>query len=573
MRRPSRTGLPWMFVLCANLPLAAQNLEAIGRETPLAISGGVSINQIFYSSGGIAARRDPYSYFASGSVNFLLYGWSVPLTFSVTNHNTSFTQPFNQYSLHPTWKWVTLHAGYTSLSWSPYSVNGHIFSGAGIELAPEGKFRFSALYGRFLKPIKPDSSARNLPSYQRMGYGMKVSHGSDGNSLDLIFFRAIDDENSIEAPPDSSGVTPHENLVLSIGGTRRILKKFFLRGELASSAVTRDVRAEKIYSDHPLAKSAILFQPRLSSSYHQAFKSSLDYQHNDWVIGVGYERIDPEYRTLGAYYFNNDLENVTLNTSAGLADGKLRLAVSAGIQRNNLHETKVSTMRRLVSALNITFAPSPRLNLSGSWSSFQTHTHVRPGFESINQLTPYDNLDTLNFTQISRNASLSGMYDLGGAEAKRQNLTINISWQQAADITDGVKEYSGTRFYNVNAGYAINFLSQQTGIAVTLNSTLNDGAFINTRIMGPTASITKSLLKRRLRTTFSSSWNKTYSNGVNISSVTNARLNLAMTLRNKHNVHLSAVVADRTVTENKSVTEFTSTIGYNYSFSSKRTRP
>ena len=57
MRRPSRTGLPWMFVLCANLPLAAQNLEAIGRETPLAISGGVSINQIFYSSGGIAARR------------------------------------------------------------------------------------------------------------------------------------------------------------------------------------------------------------------------------------------------------------------------------------------------------------------------------------------------------------------------------------------------------------------------------------------------------------------------------------------------------------------------------------
>ena len=34
MRRPSRTGLSWMLVLCAVTPSIAQNLEAIGAEKP-----------------------------------------------------------------------------------------------------------------------------------------------------------------------------------------------------------------------------------------------------------------------------------------------------------------------------------------------------------------------------------------------------------------------------------------------------------------------------------------------------------------------------------------------------------
>ena len=119
MRRPSRSGLSLVFVLCANISLIAQNLEAIGKEKPFSFAGGFSFNQIFYSSSGIASRRDPYSYFASGNVSLSLYGWSVPLSFSISNQNTAFSQPFNQYALHPTWKWISAQAGYTSMSISP----------------------------------------------------------------------------------------------------------------------------------------------------------------------------------------------------------------------------------------------------------------------------------------------------------------------------------------------------------------------------------------------------------------------------------------------------------------------
>ncbi len=92
--------------------LNAQNLEQIGKKNPLTISGGLSVNQIGYAVSGIESRRDPYSFYASGNVNFNLYGWSVPLTFTYSNQQGSFQQPFNQFGLHPTYKWITGHFGY-----------------------------------------------------------------------------------------------------------------------------------------------------------------------------------------------------------------------------------------------------------------------------------------------------------------------------------------------------------------------------------------------------------------------------------------------------------------------------
>lgn len=571
MRRPSRTGLSWVFVICTSTSVVAQDLESIGKEKPFSFSGGISFNQIFYASRGAQAHRDPYSYFASGNTNLSFYGWSIPLSFNISNHKTSFSQPFNQYAIHPTWKWITAHAGYTSMSFSPYTVNGHIFCGGGIDLEPEGRWKLSAFYGRLLKASEPETPGYAPPSYQRMGYGLKASFGEGSNSIDVILFRAADDAHSIHQPPDSLGVTPHENLVVSAGGTKRILKHFILKAEIATSALTKDTRAEETEHAHPLARSAILFQPRLSSAYYQAYKTSLDYQLDGWLLGAAYERIDPGYRTLGAYYFNNDLENITANASAGLRDGKLNVAVSAGVQRDNIDKTKLSTMRRMVGSLNVNYTPSQRLNVSASWSSFQTYTNIRPQFETINQLTPYDNLDTLNFTQISRNASLSGMYALGESEDTRKNIQINLSWQDASDQQGAHQAYAGTSFYNLNAGYAFTRVAQNLSVAVTWNTTLNDAPFIRTRMLGPNASVSKSFLGRKLRTTFSSSYNQTYSNGSRTSTILNGRLNAVVSVKGKHNIGISAVLVDRRLAEaSRNITEFTATMGYNYSFAARQ---
>jgi hypothetical protein len=559
------------FVLCSGPSSFSQNLESIGKEKPISITGGVSLNQIFYTVSGIDSRRDPYSYFASGNINFSLYGWSVPLSFSISNQNRSFSQPFNQYSLHPTYKSVTAHIGYTSMSFSPYTVSGHIFLGGGVDVAPEGKWKFSGLYGRFLKAVEFDT-VNNNAAFQRYGYGFKASYGNGGNSVDLIMFRAKDDIHSIRYVPDSLDILPQENLVLSIGAGKTILKHFILKGEFASSAITRDTRSEQADHSGVLANTGFLYTSRLSSAYYNALKTSFDFQQDTYSVGVAYERIDPQYRTLGAYYFNNDLENITLNAASTLAQGKVNVAVSGGTQHDNLDKSKVSTMRRLVGSVNVNYTPSQKLNVAGSYSSFQTFTNIRSQFVNINQVTPYDNLDTLNFTQISKNATLTAMYSLGNNEKRKQNINVNLTWQDAADKQGEITQATGTQFYNINTGYALNIVPQNMTVSVSFNASINEGAGFNSKTLGPTAAINKSFLDRKLRTTLSTAYNNSYTNGQRINTILNGRLNGTYTVQKKHNLNLSiAVIKRETKSEGgaKGFTEYTGTFGYSYSFGIK----
>jgi hypothetical protein len=554
----------------------AQNLEEIGKANPIKITGGVSLNQIFYTASGINNRRDPYTYFASGNVNFSLYGWSVPLSFSLSNQNTSFQQPFNQYSLHPTYKWVTAHAGYISMSYSPYTVNGHIFLGGAVDLAPEGNWKFSALYGRFLKAVQPESDTAgiitNTPAFKRMGYGLKTSYSKNGSFVDLIVFHARDEVGSIALLPDSLGILPEENLVVSLGAGKTFFEHFVLKGELASSALSRDILAEEGEHTHPLANMSFLYTPRLSSSYYKAFKTSLTYQQDAYSFGVGYERIDPQYRTLGAYYFNSDLESITVNGAAALWQGKMNVAVSAGTQRDNLDKSKVSTMRRMVGSLNVNYIPNQKLNLSASYSNFQTYTNIRSQFVNINQLTPYDNLDTLNYTQISQNITATATYALGNSKERRQSISFNANVQDAADKQGEVTQNSGSQFYNLNAGYMYNMVPQNLTVSVAFNGNLNESPSISTKTLGPTASVSKSFFDRKLRATMSSSYNNTYTNSQRVSTILNGRINGSYTIQKKHNLNLSLVAVNRESKRESSAqsfTEFTGTLGYSYAFGMK----
>ncbi|HEU5293073.1 MAG TPA: hypothetical protein VFU05_20650 [Cyclobacteriaceae bacterium] len=56
------------------------------------------------------------------------------------------------------------------MTFSPYTLSGHLFKGVGVDLAPGEKFKFSAMYGRLLKAVEPDSLNENasIPSFKRM---------------------------------------------------------------------------------------------------------------------------------------------------------------------------------------------------------------------------------------------------------------------------------------------------------------------------------------------------------------------------------------------------------------------
>jgi hypothetical protein len=571
--------LLFFFVLAFSNTFS-QQLEQIGKEKqPLKINGGISTNHVFYTASNIEQRREPYNYFITGNLNADLYGFSVPLTFSISNQNTSFQQPFNQFSLSPSYKWVKSYIGWSSMSFSNYTLAGHLFNGVGVDLTPEGIVQVSAMYGRLQKavPLNRDTAfldnnlSINQPAFKRMGTGVKTTFKYKKDQVDLILFRAWEDPNSIGFVPDSLQLRPQDNLVLSINVQKSLFDVLKISTEFASSAITRDRRvAEPNEIPNFYGNLGGFFRANASTTVYHAFKSSLSYQHSKFTLGANYERIEPEYRTLGAYFFNNDLENITGSFSTRLFRQKVQFSSNLGVQRNDLRNEKISKMNRVVGSANVSAAISSKVNLTTSYSNFQTFTNIRSNFITINQGSAFDNLDTLNYRQISQNATLNGSYQITSSSKQSQMFSANIVYQTSSDEQGGVSR-NGGKFYNFNVSYNYNFNPQQLGITFSINANKNEVETGNSSTFGPTIGISKPTLKKQLKNSFSVSLNNAYQEGLLGNSILNLRYTTSYMLVKKHNFNLSLVALRRTqplsINAPKAFNEFTATFGYSYNFS------
>jgi hypothetical protein len=549
----------------------AQNLQAIGTEQPLSVSGGLSLNQIGYAVKGIPARRDPYNYFLSGVLNFDLYGMSIPLSFMLSNQNNAFQQPFNQFGLTPVYKAFTGHLGYASMNFSPYTLNGHIFLGAGVDYRPQNsRFSVSAMYGRLQKAVEPDSAnSANVPYFKRMGFGLKVGYDHQGDFVHVIAFRAEDDPTSIGYIPEEMGILPQENLVLSVQAGKR-MGPISITGELAGSALSRDVRVQEseLENKNIFSFTGPLFRHTNASEYYSAYRTNIDYNTELFTVGLGYERIAPGYRTLGAYYFNNDLENITLNTNSRLFHGKLNVSASAGTQRNNLDQKEMNNMSRFIGSVNVNYVPGRKLNLNATYSNFLTYTVIRSAFETINQVTPINELDTLNFTQLSQSANVSASYALGNDPQRYKMLVLNLSYQQATDKQAGEIQDTGSRFINGNLAYTYQITPLQLGFTAAVNTNVSTAGDLSSTTVGPTIAVTKSLMERKMQTNASVSYNTQMINDVRNNTIVNVRLTASYRIQKRHSFSLSGIVLNKKseITTAPSFTEYTATLGYNYNF-------
>ena len=547
------------------LAVNAQDLGAIGTAEPIRVSGSFSSNTIFYGSLGVESRRDPFSYFLSGSLNVSLYGWNIPLSVNYSNQQTTFHQPFNQYGLSPTYKWATAHLGWRSMNFSSYTLAGHTFLGAGVELNP-GKWRVSAMYGRLNQAVEYDTveQASSIPTYERYGYGVKLGYGSATDYLDVTVFRAEDDPTSIAPPPEEFNVLPGENLVLGISVAKRLLKRISFTGEWASSAYTRDVRAARA----ALVAASIyqnvggLFTPRTSSAYHQAYKGALHYAGSQYGLQLAYERIDPGYQTMGAYFFNNDMENITVGGNTQLFNNKLTIALQTGVQHNNLDGNEVNEQQRMINSVNLGYSPTQAWNFSGSYSNFTTNSRRAPRLNEITEAT--DTLQ-LDFVQITDNANLSLSYN-GKQGENTYAISLNTSYQVANERQGQQVIDQQSRFYNGNLAYSYRVAASNLGFTASLNANRTDDPDIISTAVGPAVSLNKSFYEKKLRTTWSSSYNRYLSAEKATGNVVNTRFNANYNLE-KNNITLSLMVLRRGAqAEVSPFTEFTGTIGYSYSF-------
>ncbi|MDR3060519.1 MAG: hypothetical protein LBU57_00205 [Dysgonamonadaceae bacterium] len=523
----------------------------------LKMSGGFSANSVCYS-GNEPYGRDPFTYYLNGTVNFnIMNAINMPFSFNFTNSGSNYTYPSmpNRFSLHPGYKWLTGHFGDVSMNFSPYTLNGHLFTGAGVEVKPaDFPLKVSAMYGRLQRAVEYGEGNPNAPvSYRRMGSGAKIRYEKPDYRFGASIFGAKDDEHSLEWAPDSLSVFPEENLAISVDGEFRLADKLRVTAEYGVSLLKRDIRR----NDHPDMK------------FH-AVRGSMDYTFKNNTIGIGYERIDPGYKTLGAYYFNNDLENITLNYARPFLKNKGSLALSGGIEHDNLKKEKDSQTRRFISSAHVSYAHSEALNFDFTYSGFQTYLNIRSQFDYINELTPYDHLDTLNYTQISQSVALAANYVMKKDEIRIHLLNVNLSLQEAADKQgDVVPEGGRTVFCNASLAYGLQYLPKQMTSNLSINVSTSRMSAQDVLILGPTFNIGVPFFDKKVKTAFIASYNMDYMEGERQSSVWNLRLNADYTFLKKHRFSIHTTYRDvesKKNNKNPYTHGLTFTAAYNYHF-------
>jgi len=550
---------------------SAQNVDigAIGKGKAFKISGGVSTNSIFYGSSEDTGR-EAFTYFLQGNLNIGFYQFNMPISYSYTNQGgqLGFELPFkfNRLSLHPKYKWIQAHIGDVAMSFSPYTLNNHQFTGGGVDLTPKGAFKISAMAGRLLRATEDDGNDLTIPAFSRMGYGLKLGYQKEKITLGIIGFYAKDDLNSIAIVPDEDGITPKENLVLSFEGGYKVTENLEVRAEYASTAITQDLRADTLDGNGE-GLAGLLFSNRGSTEYYKALRAGFDYSFGKSNIGMAYERIDPGYETLGAYFFNNDFENITLNYGTNLLQDKLNLSFNVGYQRDDLENQKEQATNRTVGAVNATYTASERLTISGMYSNFSTFTNARVNqFDNINDDNLLDNAqEQFDYRQLSQNANLNVNYVIAKNADVQKNLNLNYALADVVNEQGGITRIGdASTFHNANASYNWGFPKKSLNITASLNGTLNTIGREDATTWGPTLNASKKFFDNKLNTNFGASYN-TSNNASGSTNITNFRANLNYIYKEKHSFNLNVIQLFRSVPSGNS-NEFTATFGYNYSF-------
>ena len=517
-------------LLLGQISTVAQDISQLRKQKPFSWTGSIQSGMDWYEAKGIPPRGSNFAWGIRGNANAAVYGVNLPFSFAIGRQRPEYFAPtFARIGVSPTYKWFKLHAGHRNLHFSDYTLAGHTFLGGGIELTPR-KFRFAAMYGRFQKPVVEDTSitAFNLPAYRRMGYGLKIGIGSDRTYFDLIAFHAADDTTT-SVPKVAQFNPPKSNTVFGMQSQIQLGRFISWRGNAGLSILTRNLLSEAIVlpiDTLPQWAETLIEKSKFSTTtrVNIAAKTGLTVQLKTMQLRAEYERIDPEYESLGAYFFQNDMENYTLGMSGTFAKGKVSVNGNGGIQRNNLLGNRSETTRRWVGNGTIAVNPSPKWGCMLNYNNF-----------AVNQSAGRIALsDTVRLRQINQTFVLVPRFTIIKDTTSVQNLTLTANYQNLNDLNPLTRQYANMDVYVAQFNYAYNYMPKQWTINAGLNINRVKTAIVDNRQSGFTLGCNKAFQAGKLSTGLSGTHNFSRLAGKRDGSITSAQFNLSWSPHSKH---------------------------------------
>ena len=548
------------FFLSFFTKLYSQDLETISKAKPFEFSGSFTLYNSFYGIDGIDPRRKDFSWYIIGNPNFKIYGIDIPISFTVSEQERSFRQPFNQFCISPTYKWAKAHLGYTNLTWSPFTWAGQTAFGAGIELSPN-KFRFGFLYGRLNRAIEEDLTSVEVqtPAFKRTGYATRFGYGTETSHVDLIFLKGKDDENSLNTVPVNTEVLPAENAVLGLSSKLKFTDHIFWDADIATSTYTRDVRAADFAENEPGLIKALgsLVNANTSTQTYKAMQSELSYVDKKFRIKLKYKRVDPDFKSMGAYYFQTDVENITLEPSVNFTKAKLKLRTSIGRQKDNLLNKKSYTSKRFIGNFGADWSPTKFFGINVLCSNYSSEQSK--GLKIPNQTTQQ--------SYVSQNIMFTPRLTFIKEKITHFHvIVLNRQW-----LTDKNPNTSlFTEFEVNNLNYTSSLVINK--LALTLSAsyllTIFDSKTNTNRLNGFSLNASKALLKNKLLSSLSANTTMQKLNSEPFADILNFSTQHSYKITDHHGLtFLANYLSNQAKTTTAvSFTEYNIDLGYTYTF-------
>ena len=511
---------------------AKDYLRATGR-----LGAGLQTNA-FFSENEAPRRQAPFTWNANAGLTLDFLGIKAPFSASVSSQNTVYNLPSYAFvGLSPTYKWITLHGGDRSMSFSPYSLNGVNYRGAGLELSP-GKFKLSAMRGRLRRARIQDAGAIQAlgDAPDRTGNGLQLGYEFNGgsqiaaswfHSTDAISTQLIAAQDSLALPQ----AAPEANQVLTLSGQHRLSDFLSFRAELARSVLTRDRRAAG--QSEPPFTTLFGFDANTSTTAASAYQIGIDLSPNFGTLGLQYERINPNYRTHGALYMQSDVENTTVSATVPVSEGKVNLSGNLGVQRNDLDGGKASSFTRLVGSAGVSWQISDRVNADVGFSNFTATNR----YKATALTTGFVDSIVVAQTQLSTDATTVILLDAEGTET----LLFTTSYQRAARIENDQVDSTGlTTFALFLANY-----TRQTEGGATLNASLtfhrNDAGGLLLNTLGPALSYGRKIFSDKVSLQISTNYSRVWLAGErDVSGIWQSQLGAGVPLSKSQSVNISA---------------------------------
>lgn len=488
--------------------------------------GSVSSSFNVYGVSGIPQRSNPFFWNVTGNFGLRLKGGiDLPFSYTLGKQQLDFQRPFFQFGMSPKWKFLTLHLGYRNLTYSNYTLNGHTFLGAAVEINT-GKFRFGAMNGIFNSDL-PQQEVRDLalPRYKRQGYAIKAGYGSSQNFVDLVFFKAKDDSTSIFRPTDSTGVTPAENVALGLVGKLTIFKKLTLDTDVGVSFFTRDLASTSFRNFE-----YTIVNPKASSRISYAGKIGLSWRAKSYSLKLDYERVMPEYQTLGAYFFANDMERISLTPFISLAKNKILVNGTIGVMRNNLLNTRTETTWRTIGNLNINLLPKPHYGINFNYTNNTNNQE-----EGNIPLS-----DSLRIRNAVQSISVSPFYNIIKDTSQVHTISLSAVYQQVNDFNIFTQGFADMKALVFSANHSTQYMQSGFSFMSGLNFNRVEVANLENLLYGFTLGAGKSIFKKTLQLNLDASYNQSIVDKISDGNVIQSNFTASTTIKKRHTFSLNS---------------------------------